>query len=196
MRNDSFKSFPTQISTDVYLQQGYKYYIEIVHTQIGGENFLQVAWQKPESKDFEILDENATSLYEYEKYRKQHGESYVNFRRGLIHAGPACSENHSNIQRHDYVVDKIYQYLPHNTLSKAMPYCDYKPSYTSLRAKWINWDFILPPIRHDTYVFPYFEFPSGVVYIDNYPATPLPKQEAEEMVQEYVKKLKTVFSPR
>ena len=192
-QNDWFNSFPSQVSNEVYLQQGHKYYIEIMHLQLGWGNFLRVAWKKPGITDFEVIDGNSTSLYQYEI----HSESYVDYRRGMVHTGPACNATHSpKIRPHSFMKSQIHQYVLHESVKQTLPYCEYNASYTSLRAGGRDWEFISPPIRHDTYVFPYLEFSSDVVYIDKYPATPLPKEEAEGIVLEYMKKLKSTINPR
>jgi hypothetical protein len=52
-----------QQSNSVYLQAGKRYYIEILHHEIGGDDFLRVAWQTPGNDVLEFIPASAMRPY-------------------------------------------------------------------------------------------------------------------------------------
>ena len=55
--------YPDQISKGVKLQDGSKYYIEVLHKQGSGEGFVQVFWKRSQDKDYKLISSEYLSPY-------------------------------------------------------------------------------------------------------------------------------------
>ena len=54
-RKNELSKYTNQISRDIMLRTGSRYYIEIIHKQGEGDGFLQVFWSNPGDKDFKLI---------------------------------------------------------------------------------------------------------------------------------------------
>ena len=54
---------PDQISKDIKLHKGSKYYIEVLHKQGTGDGFVQVFWKSLQDKDFKLMNSEYLSPY-------------------------------------------------------------------------------------------------------------------------------------
>lgn len=55
--------YPDQISKDMYLLKGSKYYFEVFHKQGIGDGFVQVFWKSFQEKEFKLISSEYLSLY-------------------------------------------------------------------------------------------------------------------------------------
>ena len=55
--------YPDQISENVKLQNGSKYYIEVLHKQGSGDGFVQVFWKRSQDKDYKLISSEYLSPY-------------------------------------------------------------------------------------------------------------------------------------
>ena len=54
-RKYEINKYPSQISRDVKLRDGGRYYIEVIHKQGEGAGFVQVFWSNPGVRDFKLI---------------------------------------------------------------------------------------------------------------------------------------------
>ena len=54
-RKNDLSKYPSQISKDIKLRIGSRYYIEVIHKQGGGDGFAQVFWSNPGVADFKLI---------------------------------------------------------------------------------------------------------------------------------------------
>ena len=54
-RKNEIDKYPSQISRDIELRNGDRYYIEVLHKQGTGNGFLQVFWSKPGITEFKLI---------------------------------------------------------------------------------------------------------------------------------------------
>ena len=50
-----YKKYPSQISGEVFLETGQRYFIEALHKQGGGLSHVYVLWKPPRAKQFEVI---------------------------------------------------------------------------------------------------------------------------------------------
>ena len=55
--------YPDQISKDITLRKGSKYYLEVLHKQGIGDGFVQVFWKSLQDKDFQLIGAEHVSPY-------------------------------------------------------------------------------------------------------------------------------------
>ena len=54
-RKNEIDKYPNQISRDIKLRHGGRYYIEVIHKQGKGDGFVQVFWSNPGVTDFKLI---------------------------------------------------------------------------------------------------------------------------------------------
>ena len=54
-RKNEIDKYPNQISRDIKLRTGSRYYIEVIHKQGEGDGFVQVFWSNPGVTDFKLI---------------------------------------------------------------------------------------------------------------------------------------------
>ena len=54
-RKNEIDKYPSQISRDIKLRTGSRYYIEVIHKQGEGDGFVQVFWSNPCVTDFKLI---------------------------------------------------------------------------------------------------------------------------------------------
>jgi len=63
-RKNEINKYPSQISRDIELRTGSRYYIEVIHKQGEGDGFVQVFWSNPGVTDFKLISsEYLSSCY-------------------------------------------------------------------------------------------------------------------------------------
>lgn len=120
---DEFQRWPSQISKQVDLQENRKYYIEIIHVQFGGDEFIKVVWSVPGRRAvFKAIHSDSTSLFFNDTGSPLHN---------YFTAPPsaACDSRSHHQHNSEPEVKGMPVYLPHEALADVLPYCDYKPSY-------------------------------------------------------------------
>ena len=62
-QRNQLDKYPDQISDDLYLLKGNKYYFEVLHKQGTGDGFVQVFWKSFQEKEFKLISSEYLSLY-------------------------------------------------------------------------------------------------------------------------------------
>ncbi|XP_067044543.1 uncharacterized protein [Acropora muricata] len=119
-----------QTSSKIYLKANSSYYLEILYalgSQTKGEYFLRVSWKQPQESNFVVIDSDSLFVFkndsEEERY-KMYDDELPNAR--------SCFKESAN-QRYNKTHMKVnpvkIPFLEHTSVSKALPSCDYRPSY-------------------------------------------------------------------
>ncbi|KAK2569174.1 Beta-1 [Acropora cervicornis] len=119
-----------QTSSKIYLKAKSSYYLEILYalgSQTKGEYFLRVSWKQPQESNFVVIDSDSLFVFkndsEEERY-KMYDDELPNAR--------SCfkeSANQRYNKKHMNVNPVKIPFLEHTSVSKALPSCDYRPSY-------------------------------------------------------------------
>lgn len=139
---DNFQQSLSQISEEIELKKDRKYFIEILHVQLIGVDFLQVAWSVPGTPrdEFEIISTDSLSLF--------FNDSGTLHNYDMAPDSPACK----SIPRHQHSTRKEDKatplYLSHDIVRDALPYCEYRPSYLTKKeapdgSRQLVYDFLL-----------------------------------------------------
>lgn len=125
-RND-FQHSRAQVSREIELKEDRKYFVEIIHAQMWGDDFLQVVWSAPgmPRSKFETISTNRLSLFGSDN------ETLHNYNRAPD--SPACKSRPHHRHSSRTEVKSTPVYLPHETVKDVLPYCDYKPSYLTVK---------------------------------------------------------------
>ncbi|XP_068762533.1 uncharacterized protein [Montipora capricornis] len=197
----------TQISTGIHLQARNRYYIEILYSlgtrNTVHENFVHVAWKRPQELHFEVIKGDYLLLFKNES--SEMGR-YAIFDDELPDA-KACDENDASRRygnKHMTADREIISFLEHTAVSKALPSCKYQPSYVpdlknvSNLKRFRQYDGISRYVQK-TYTFP-ISIAEGVVrdwgltrYFTEFP---LAEEEVWSIVEEYMNSLKVIYSGR
>ena len=62
-KKNELNKYPNQVSRDVKLCNGSRYYIEVIHKQGAGDGFVQVFWLRPGDADFQLISSGYLSSY-------------------------------------------------------------------------------------------------------------------------------------
>ena len=54
-KKNEIDKYPSQISRDIELRDGGRYYIEVIHKQGEGDGFVQVFWPNPGVTEFQLI---------------------------------------------------------------------------------------------------------------------------------------------
>ncbi|KAL9968816.1 hypothetical protein ACROYT_G020946 [Oculina patagonica] len=124
---DNFQQSPAQVSREIELKEGRKYFVELIHVQMKGDDFLQLVWSTPgmPRSKFETISINSMALFD-----KDNGTLY-NY--DTAPDSPACKSRPHHRHSSRTEVKSTPLYLPHETVKDALPYCDYKPSYLTIK---------------------------------------------------------------
>lgn len=123
---DNFRQSPLQVSDEIELKKDRKYFIEILHAQLMGSDFVQVAWSVPGTPrdKFETISTESLSLF--------FNDSGTLHNYDMAPDSPACkSRPHHRAYRHSTrrEVKATPLYLSHEMVRDVLPYCEYTPSY-------------------------------------------------------------------
>jgi len=193
-----FGASKTQTSTKFHLKGARRYYIEILYT-LGAQskqvNFLQVAWKRPQETYFEIIEGEYLSLFKNDSEK----EMYKMFDDELPHALSCMSKNQKGYGN-KYMRPEVLPYLEHKAVSKALDFCEYRPSYLLYPANLIGFQRYDGVSRHAhrTYSFPYPIVDSIVrnkgVAVQFYAEYPLDEEEAWSVVNRYMDAIEESYS--
>ena len=117
-----------QISKDINLRKGNKYYIEVVHKQGIGDGFVQVFWKSLRDKEFELISSEHLSPYSDENVVATKNKDVLHsvmsdrYRVELELKSKRMSEDHL----------KFYS-LPLIPKDSYLPSCDYQSSFVLSR---------------------------------------------------------------
>lgn len=150
---DNFQHSPSQVSNEIQLLKGHKYFIEIVHLQFGGPDFVRVAWSLPGMirNKFETIPANSLSLF--------NNNSATDNNYNSVPDSPACKSRPSHVHSLETNTKSRPMYLLHDAVANVLPYCAYEPSYLTIKEAPVG------PKRNY-----YFLHGHGFIPIKSYPA--------------------------
>lgn len=124
---DNFQQSRAQVSREMELKDDRKYFMEIIHVQMQGDDFVQVVWNAPGMPwdKFEAISANSTSLFDKDS------DTLQNYHRAPD--SPACKSRPRHHHSLRTEVKATLQYLSHEAVKDVLPYCDYKPSYLTVK---------------------------------------------------------------
>ena len=123
----NFNTSKTQISSRIHLNANVEYYIEILYTlgaRDKSEKFLQVAWRGPQESTFKIMGSEFLLLFKNDSDKGR----YKMFDDELPHA-LSCATKHEKDSENKHMRPETIPYLEHTAVSKALQFCEYRPSY-------------------------------------------------------------------
>ena len=127
-RLNQLDKYPEQISKDINLLKGSKYYIEVLHKQGTGDGFVQVFWKSSQDKDFKLINSEYLSPYSDEIVVATKNKDVLHnvladrYRIELELKSRRISKNYL----------KFYS-LPLIPKDSYLPLCDYKSSFVLSR---------------------------------------------------------------
>lgn len=193
-----FTGSETQISSGVALEATVSYYIEILYV-LGAsnrtDNFLQVAWKRPQGSNFEVITGKYLSLFTNDSSMAKNRV----FDDGLPFAHSCTSKRkygHNN--KHMTKDSDMISFLEHSEVNKALKYCKYRPSY-SIEASHLKdfkrFDGVRRYIQR-TYIYP-FPVVDGIIQLKRslnlYYEFALDKEEAWSIVYKYMDALEVSY---
>ena len=123
-----FNASRTQISSGIHLKANVKYYIEIMYTlgahHDNSENFLQVAWKRPQESNFIIIGSEFLLMFTNDSEKGR----YKMFDDELPLA-LSCATKHRKSNENKHMRPETIPYLEHTAVNKALEFCEYRPSY-------------------------------------------------------------------
>lgn len=120
-RNELYK-YPDQISQDVKLRKGSKYYIEVLHKQGMGGGFVQVYWKSFQDEDFKLIRSEYLS--------PSSEDILVAAKKDVLH-GVLSGRHGYEFERKSKRINKEhlkFYSLPLIPKDSYLPSCDYKSS--------------------------------------------------------------------
>ena len=193
-----FNASRTQISSGIHLKANVKYYIEIMYTlgahHDNSENFLQVAWKRPQESNFIIIGSESLLKFTNDSEKGR----YKMFDDELPHA-LSCATKHHKDYGNKHMRPETIPYLEHTAVNKALEFCEYRPSYLLDPANLKGFGQYHGVYRHvrKTYSFP-LSIVDGIVR--NQGAThfssdyPLDEEQAWSVVNRYMDALEESYS--
>ena len=117
-KKNELDKYPNQVSREVELRNGSRYYIEVIHKQGAGDGFVQVFWLRPDEKDFKLISSEYLSPYSDDIL----GATRMNVMDKLLAMRLAVAEttwkNYSNFFSAPLIAEGNY-----------LPQCTYKSSF-------------------------------------------------------------------
>ena len=126
---NQFHKYPEQISKEIKLRKGNKYYIEVLHKQGTGDGFVQVFWRSFQDKDFKLVSSDYLSPYSDENVVTTKSKDVLH--RVLSDRYQVELEQKSKRISKDYL--KFYS-LPLIPKDGYLPSCDYQSSLVLSRS--------------------------------------------------------------
>lgn len=196
-----FNSFQTQISSGILLEARARYYIEILYalgTPNETDNFLQVTWKRPQEANFEVITGHELSLFTNDiKMAK-----YKVFDDDLPMAFSCISKlKHGNNNKHMRIDPERIPFLDHTAVNKALPYCEYQPSYVLTESRLQGFKQFDGVRRHiqRTYIYP-FPVVDGIIRLKRsfnlYYEFSLDEEEAWSIVYRYMEAIELNYFGR
>lgn len=166
-----------QVSTEINLIAGQKYFIDVVATCFWIRKKFQLLWKTPKSSYFEII--NGTFLSHYVDDRDFNGSKIYD---ELLPDSLVCASRRNNTTY--FPIEREISYLSHDEVKDILPYCEYNASYTvNKRVK--RYHAVRFHVVH-TFVYPFFEHPNLGYFGQKYP---LNENEALEVVHIFAESL-------
>ena len=194
----NFNASRTQISSGIHLKANVKYYIEIMYTlgahHDNSENFLQVAWKRPQASNFIIIGSESLLMFTNDSEKGRYKMFDDELPRAL-----SCATKHQKGYENKHMRPETIPYLEHTAVNKALEFCEYRPSYLLDPANLKGFGQYHGVYRHvrKTYSFP-LPIVDGIVR--NQGAThfssdyPLDEEEAWSVVNRYMDALEKSYS--
>ena len=188
-----------QISSKIYLKANSGYYIEILYVlgiQSKGEYFLRVSWKQPQESNFVVIESDSlfpfTNDSEAGKHKMYDDE--------LPNAKSCFKEgaNQGYKNKHMSINPERIPFLEHAAVGKALPSCEYRPSYLLDAATLKSFRKYHGVSRHvkRAHTFP-FSFAEGIESVsrqrDFFTQFPLEEEDAWSVVEQYMDSLKKSY---
>ena len=126
-QKNQLDKYPEQISNDVKLRGGNRYYIEVIHKQGSGDGFVQVFWKRSSGADFKVISSEYLS-----RYSNHSNNTQVNTAKKesahIVLSGQYHHEYKLKSNRISSEYRKFYS-LPLIPEDNYLPPCDYKTSF-------------------------------------------------------------------
>lgn len=123
-RLNQLHKYPDQISKDITLQKGNKYYLEVLHKQGTGNGFVQVFWKSLQDKDFKLIGSEHLSPYSDENVLTTKNKDVVH--------SVLSDRYHLELELKSKTISKNYlnfYSLPLIPKDSYLPSCDYQTSF-------------------------------------------------------------------
>lgn len=167
-----------QVSSEIALVAGNRYFIEVVSTCFRKRNKIQLLWKTPKSSAFEIINGSFLTQYVDDTGWDQ-SLVYDN----LLPESLVCASKRNN--RTYFKAQPEINYLSHDEVKDILPYCEYNPSYT-VNYKLQRNQAVSRLVVH-SFIYP---FPEHIDIIDEkYWIYPLGVDEARKVVDVFSKSL-------
>ena len=187
-RKYDFRSNSHQISAEIFLESNRFCFMEILHVQSGGNPSLQVEWNPPYSRNFEII--NKTFMYSF----TQEHLSFKEFIQSIpvtksVQSYDTKHQNNSILENKKFLVTDA-KYLHSDEVNLTLPLCSYNPGYVGKSVtyqyetveKFVNPSYVYPEVKHpkitDGKWIPWF---------------PLDEKDATTVTEDYMKHLELVY---
>lgn len=193
-----FGASKTQISSGIYLKAGRRYYMEILHTfgtRNISENFLQVAWKRPEKSNFVIIESESLSVYTNDSEKGK----YKMFDDELPNS-LSCLAINKKDDGNRYMKPETLLYLEYTSVNETLDSCEYRPSYLVDPANLFSFKRYEGVRRHihKMYSFPYAIVDSvakdKAVRAEFYAESLLDEEEAWSVVYRYMDALQKRYA--
>ena len=180
----------THFSSSIYLVAEHTYYFEAICVRSilkRSVPSIQIAWRTPEKTTFEIISKAFLTLYTNDN-AKAKTKTFDDDLPNVL----ACAQLDSPGDRNKYMTPERLSYLESTAVSKALDFCEYRPSYildpaSSLGFK--RYDGVVKNV-HKMYSFPFSDI-DGVIRNDEAAAHfliayPLQEQDSWSVVDRYM----------
>ena len=177
-------------SEQILLKKGKKYFLDLVYNQVK-KSFSNVSltWQKPGDSTFAVIEKKYLSIYSNDREFRNRKIYDANIPTASFCA--KYSARYKPNKLNSYFSWKSLNYLNHKEVEKALPTCDYSPSYVvhGRKMKYI-WQAVHEYVQH-TWIYPFPEWktindPKMWLFALN-------QTIAEEVVSIYVKRLEQEY---
>lgn len=177
----------TQVSDQIHLKKGEKYFIDILHVSGGGLNHLQVLWMRPNRKKPEIIQGNCLSRFLTESDEKRGSRFTEPYNR--IPEPISCSKIRKSVKNMYFVYDST-PYLNQTDISNVLPQCSYEPSYLVRSRKLRNWEAVHKHV-HNTWSYPIPHW-SKVKDLKHWHFN-ITKDEADSIISKFIAELESKY---
>ena len=117
-KKNELNKYPNQISRNVELYNGRRYYIEVIHKQGIGDGFLQVFWLRPDDTDFKMVSSEYLSPFSDGILGAARMDAMNKLLAMRLAVAETTSKNNSN-----------FLSVPLITEGNYLPQCTYKSSF-------------------------------------------------------------------
>ena len=188
-----------QTSSKIYLRAKSSYYFEILYalgSQSQGEYFLRVSWKQPQESNFEVIESDSLFVFKNdseEGRHKMYDDEVPNAR--------SCFKESANQRyknKHMSVNPVKIPFLERTAVSKALPSCEYRPSYLPDNATLKSFRRYHGVLKHvkriHTFPFPFAEgIGRDLRRQRHFAEFPLEEEEAWSVVERYMDSLEKSY---